>query len=70
MLSQLVLPGPARGYPTKYKRYTFQLTELALQLISVRWFVKVIITLLLFLLFYNLVITALLNSDINTKTVS
>ena len=28
---------------------------------------KVIITLLLFLLFYNLVITALLNSDINYK---
>ena len=28
------------------------------------------IILLLFLLFYNLVITALLNSDLNTKTVS
>ena len=31
---------------------------------------KVIITLLLFLLFFDLVITALLNSDLNTKTVS
>ena len=31
---------------------------------------KVIITLLLFLVFYNWVITALLNSDLNTKTVS
>ena len=31
------------------------------------WFVKVIITLLLFLLFYDLVITALLNSDLNTN---
>ena len=38
---------PARGYPTKYKLYTFQWTELSLQLISLRWFVKVIITLLL-----------------------
>ena len=28
------------------------------------------VILLLFLLFYNLVITALLNSDLNTKTVS
>ena len=30
---------------------------------------KVIITLLLFVLFYNLVITALLNSDLNTNKI-
>ena len=31
---------PARVYPTKfkYKLYTFQWTELSLQLISLRWF--------------------------------
>ena len=60
---------PVRGYPNKYL-YPLQWTELSLQLISLRWFVKVIITLILFLLFYHLVITALLNSDINITTVS
>ena len=57
----VVTVRPAWGYPTKYALYTFQWTELSLQLISLRWFVKVIITLLLFLLFYNLVITGRLH---------
>ena len=44
--------------------------ELYIIIINKLRFVNVIITVLLFLLFYNLVIAALLNSDTNTKTVS
>ena len=45
-LSQFVLPGVINSMLSNELNYS-------LQLISLRWFVKVIITLLLFLLFYN-----------------